>query len=92
MSTYERSLKGKYLTLGNSYTWSTCGGAPGPLLEVLAVHDKVAECETAAPVPASEILVGELDALLMIVTVPVTLPVADGAKVTFNADANVSKI
>ena len=51
---------------------------------MLAVHVKVAECETAAvPVPVKEIIVGELEALLVIVTLPVTLAVAAGAKVTF---------
>ena len=51
---------------------------------MLAVQFKVAECDTAAaPVPESEIMIEELEALLVIVTVPVTLPVDAGAKVTF---------
>jgi hypothetical protein len=34
--------------------------------------------------PESEIVAGELEALLATVTLPLTLPVAAGAKVTFN--------
>ena len=51
---------------------------------MLAVHDNFAECETtAAPVPVKEMIVGELEVLLVIVVLPVTLPVAAGVKVTF---------
>jgi len=50
---------------------------------VLAVQDNDVEYETAAPVPANEIVVGEFEALLAIVRLPVTLPVAAGANVTF---------
>jgi hypothetical protein len=50
---------------------------------VLAVHDNSVEYETAAPVPVNEIVVGEFEALLAIVRLPLTLPVAAGANVTF---------
>jgi hypothetical protein len=50
-------------------------------LEVLAAQDNAVQCETAAPVPESEIVAGEFEALLATVTLPVMLPVAAGAKV-----------
>jgi len=53
-------------------------------VEVLGVQAKSTECETwAAPVPERAIAAGEFEALLAIATLPVTLPVAAGANVTF---------
>jgi hypothetical protein len=54
-------------------------------VDVLAAQLKVAECETAAgtPVPDRVIVAGELVALLATVTLPGTLVVPDGVKVTF---------
>ena len=49
---------------------------------MLAVQFSVAEC-AGTPVPDRLIETGELDALLVTVTLPVTPPVAAGAKVTF---------
>lgn len=54
---------------------------------MLAVHDSDVEYETAAPVPENEMDVGEFEALLAIVTLPLTLPVAAGANVTFTVMA-----
>ena len=53
-------------------------------VDVLAVHDRVTECETACctPVPDSVIVAGELVALLLTCTDPGMRPVPDGAKVT----------
>ena len=54
--------------------------------DVLVTQFKVAECETAgAPVPDRVTFAGELVALLATVTLPVTLPVAEGVKVTLRA-------
>ena len=51
---------------------------------LLAVQLRLTECEVLlTPVPATETEFGELVALLVIVTFPVTLPVALGAKTTF---------
>jgi hypothetical protein len=51
----------------------------------VSVHDKATECCTGCTaVPAREIASGEFVALLVTVTVPVTFPVAAGAKVTFS--------
>jgi hypothetical protein len=50
---------------------------------VLAFQFKETECEVVdTPDPDSEIVAGELDALLVIETLPVTLPVVVGANVT----------
>ena len=54
---------------------------------MLAVHDNDVEYETAAPVPENETVVGEFEALLPIVRLPLTVPVAAGANVTFTATA-----
>jgi hypothetical protein len=52
-------------------------------VEVLAVQLKVAEWEIGwTPVPDKAIEAGEFEALLATETLPVTLPVAAGAKVT----------
>jgi hypothetical protein len=49
---------------------------------LLALQDKITEWAAAAtPVPDSEILTGELIALLLIVTLPVDSPFAGGVKV-----------
>lgn len=51
---------------------------------MLAVQVRVTECDTAAaPVPESEIMIEGLEALLVMVRLPVTLPVDAGAKITF---------
>jgi hypothetical protein len=51
----------------------------------LAVQFNVTECETGwTPVPEREIVAGELVALLVTVTLPVTLAAAAGVKVTFS--------
>lgn len=47
-------------------------------VDVLAVHDKSTRCEP----PVREITAGEFEALLVIVTEPVALPVVVGVKVT----------
>lgn len=54
---------------------------------MLALHDNADEYEPAAPVPESEIIAGEFEALLATLALPVTLPLAAGAKVTFNVAA-----
>src|ERR1700693_5894945 len=55
-------------------------------VEVLAVQVSVTECGDAwTPDPDSNVLVGEFVALLAIVTLPVTLPVDVGAKLTVSA-------
>ena len=51
--------------------------------EVLAVQVNVAEC-ASTPNPVTLMESGEFEALLRIVTLPMTLPVAAGAKVTFS--------
>jgi hypothetical protein len=53
--------------------------------EVLAVQVSETECWTGCcvPVPLRFTVAGELVALLVMVTVPATVPVAAGAKVTF---------
>jgi hypothetical protein len=52
-------------------------------VDVLATQFKVAECDTGCtPVPDRVILAGELVALLATVTLPGTLVVPDGVKVT----------
>jgi hypothetical protein len=54
-------------------------------VDVLAFQLNVTECATGAtPVPDREIVTGDEAALLVTVTLPVTLPVADGAKVTLS--------
>ena len=54
-------------------------------VDVLAVQFNVTECETSwTPVPEREIVAGELVALLVTVTLPVTLAAVAGVKVTFN--------
>lgn len=54
-------------------------------MDKLGVHPSVTECETdCAPAPEREIFVGELLALLDMVTLSVKLPAADGANVTFS--------
>ena len=51
---------------------------------MLATQFKVAECDTGCtPVPVRLIVAGELVALLVTVTLPGTLAVPDGVKVTF---------
>lgn len=53
-------------------------------MDALAVQFSVTECETGwTPVPVREIVLGEFVALLVTVTLPVALPVAAGANVTF---------
>ena len=53
-------------------------------VDVLAFQVRVPEWEIGAtPIPVKVIDAGELDALLTTETLPVTLPVAAGAKVTF---------
>ena len=54
---------------------------------LLAPQLSVTECEVLlTPVPLTETEFGELVALLVIVTFPITLPVALGAKTTFNSE------
>jgi len=57
------------------------------MLETLAVHDNAVEYETAAPVPENEIVVGEFEALLVIVRAPVAPPGAAGSNVTLTVTA-----
>jgi hypothetical protein len=61
-----------------------------PRASVLPTRTRLGETQTGkaalaacAPVPDREIVAGEFVALLVSVAVPVTLPVADGANVTF---------
>src|SRR5580658_2665645 len=56
-------------------------------LDVLAVQDRVTECEPARPVPVKEMVVGEFVALLVTVTLPVTPVAAAGVKVTLSVTA-----
>jgi len=50
---------------------------------VLAVHDRLTLCVTATtPLPESVIVDGEPVALLVIVTLPLTVPVTVGPKIT----------
>jgi hypothetical protein len=56
-----------------------------PATVALSVQVKVAECVTSIPVPESEIVDDEFEALLVMLTFPVTLPDAAGASVTFIA-------
>ena len=52
---------------------------------MLAVQDNVAECELAlTPDPDTEMMAGELVAVLAMVIIPARFPVAAGAKVTSN--------
>ena len=52
-------------------------------MEVLAVHDRLTLCVTiTAPVPESVIVAGDPVALLVTVTLPLTLPVTAGLKST----------
>src|ERR1700730_2692633 len=52
-------------------------------MDVLAVQVKVAECAATRPVPDNEIVSVEFNALLVMLTLPVTLPEAAGANITF---------
>ena len=52
---------------------------------MLAFQVKLAEWGTTTPVPDSEIVMGEFDPLLVIVTPPVTLPEVAGAKISLVA-------
>ena len=55
--------------------------------EVLAVQDNVAECELGrTPGPESEMMAGELVALLATVMLPARFPATVGLKVTFNVE------
>lgn len=55
------------------------------MVDVLAIQFNVAECEIGwTPVPDRVTVAGELVALLVTVTLPVTLPVPDGANVTLS--------
>src|SRR6266404_1228287 len=61
-----------------------------PRASVFPTRTRLGETQTGkaalaacAPVPDKEIVAGEFVALLVSVALPVTLPVADGAKVTF---------
>ena len=59
--------------------------APSFTLPKLKLVGVAVSCEvTAAPVPERAMVVGELLALLLTETVPVTFPAAVGAKVTFS--------
>ena len=57
---------------------------PTTSVEVLELHDRLTECEVCCkPVP-DRLIVGELLALLLIVTLPDTVPALVGEKITVN--------